>query len=155
MTELAAVIRAFVLRKFGPLEQMDDCVQEVLLSLHQARHTYDPSRPFRPWFFAIVRHRTIDLLRQSRQEAEVSPLSEEQMDPDVPEPIPSIDAGRLLQGLSSKLRETLILTKLMGYSTRECALRQGVSESVVKIRIHRGIRRLRALSEADVGSEPL
>ena len=94
-------------------------------------------------------------LRQSRHESDFSPLSGDEIDPGAREPIPAIDAGRLLKGLSRTLRETLILTKFMGYSTRECALRQGVSESVVKIRVHRGIRKLRSLSEADTGSELL
>ena len=63
------------------------------------------------------------------------------------EPGVARDTGKLLARLSHNLRETLVLTKIMGYSTRECADRQGVSESVVKVRVHRALKKLRALRE--------
>ena len=63
------------------------------------------------------------------------------------DPGDAVDAGRLLARLSQNLRETLILTKILGYSTRECARHQGVSENVVKVRVHRGLRKLRSLRE--------
>ena len=126
------------------METLDDCIQECLLAVHQARHTYDTQRPFRPWLFAIVKHRTIDMLRKSR------PL------PDLPHSAVTqhdwnreIDSSRLLAQLSSNLRETLVLTKMLGLSTAECAQRQGISESLVKVRIHRGIRKLRHLWDAE------
>ena len=42
------------------------------MAIHLARHTYDPSRPFRPWMFAIVRHKTIDILRKQRSRAQAA-----------------------------------------------------------------------------------
>ena len=130
------------------LDVMDDCVQECLLALHQARHTYDPRRPFRPWLFAIVRNQTIDVLRRQPRDADsvhdVQETAARELDPG-----DAIDAGRLLASLSATLRETLILTKILGYSTRECARRQGVSETVVKVRVHRGLRKLRSLCDRE------
>ncbi len=153
LTELAGALRGYLLSRFGRLENLDDCVQDVLLAVHQARHTYDPARPLRPWLFAIARNRTIDLMRRGGQPSD--PLDDRVLERTSAEfePIPAIDTGRLMRALSKNLRDTLILTKLMGYTTRECAARQGVSESVVKIRVHRGIRKLRALcdSEYDAG----
>ena len=146
LAELAGVIRGYLVSRFGRLEHLDDCVQECLLALHQARHTYEAGRPFRPWLFAIVRNRTVDQLRRGQKEFPALENGEE-----IPaqglEPADEIDAGRLLARLSSNLRETLILTKIMGYSTRECAARQGVSESVVKVRVHRGLQKLRSFRE--------
>ena len=106
-------------------------------------------RPFRPWLFAIVRNRTIDQLRRLPLRVISSRGSVclgkcpgvEEVPYAGPEPGDAIDTGRLLSRLSQNLRETLILTKIMGYSTRECADRQGVSESVVKVRVHRGLRK--------------
>lgn len=147
--ELAGAIRGHLVRRFGlsrftDLALLDDCVQESLLAVHQARHSYDPGRPFRPWLMAIVRHRTIDLLRRRAPPAES--LDEHVPETDGPERdlAAHIDSGRLLSVLSSKLREPLILTRFLGLSTRECANRLGISESVVKVRVHRGIRQLRA-----------
>src|SRR5688572_26495274 len=68
MAELADVIESFVRARFGGPRASDfveDCVQEALLALHRVRHTFDPRRPFRPWMFAVVRHKVIDLLRRS------------------------------------------------------------------------------------------
>jgi len=146
LSELAGVVRGYLLSRFGGLENLDDCVQECLLALHQARHTYEPGRPFRPWLFAIVRNRTIDQLRRAPRESRMRAELEDTAYED-PDPGAAVDTGRLLAQLSQNLRETLILTKIMGYSTRECANRQGVSESVVKVRVHRGLRKLRSLRE--------
>jgi RNA polymerase sigma-70 factor (ECF subfamily) len=146
LAELAGVIRGYLISCFGRLENLDDCVQECLLALHQARHTYEAGRPFRPWLFAIVRNRTIDQLRRGRKET-LTDEAEAQLPEALIDPGDAIDTGRLLARLSDNLRETLILTKIMGFSTRECADRQGVSESVVKVRVHRGLKKLRALRE--------
>ena len=153
LNEVSMVIRAYLVSKFGRLENLDDCVQEALLSLHQARHTYDASRPFRPWLFAIVRNRTIDLMRQSSRRIDSAPLDEGAEIPVPFEPTAAIDTGKLLKGLSRNLRETLVLTKLLGYSTRQSAVHQGVSESVVKVRVHRGIRKLRTLCDTEFDAE--
>ena len=154
LSEINVVIRAYLISRFGQLENLEDCVQDSLLAIHQARHTYDGSRPFRPWMFAIVRNRSIDVLRKSARQRtgrdQTLNVGEESTEF---EPIPAIDADNLLRRLSKNLRNTLILTKVMGYSTRECAARQGVSESVVKIRVYRGIRKLRILCEDDDDSK--
>ena len=62
------MIKAYLLSRFGPLEILDDCVQESLIAIHNARHTYDPNRPIRPWLYTIVRHKTIDMLRRQNSE---------------------------------------------------------------------------------------
>ena len=59
LKELAIVIHKFLRRRFGNHHFIEDCVQEALIAVHQARHTYDPQRPFRPWLFAIVRHKAV------------------------------------------------------------------------------------------------
>lgn len=66
LEELGDAIAAFLNSRFGPIDLIEDCVQECLIAIHSARHTYDTKRLFRPWFFAIVRNRTIDLLRSQR-----------------------------------------------------------------------------------------
>src|SRR5882724_11723894 len=46
----------------GP--DLEDAVQDVLMTLHSIRHTYDPDRPFGPWLTAVARHRLLDRLRR-------------------------------------------------------------------------------------------
>jgi RNA polymerase sigma-70 factor (ECF subfamily) len=149
LRELGAAIRAYLISRFGHLDILDDCVQECLLAVHQARHTYDGARPIRPWLFAIVRHRTIDLLRQKKSSERLVPETPV-LTVDGPDMADTLTRGKLLGHLSHNLRDALVLTKFLGYSTRECADHLGVSESVVKIRVHRGIRKLKAMWDAEV-----
>ena len=66
LQEIAGATEAYVRHRFGNVMLLEDCVQESLLAIHNARHTYDSARPFRPWMFTIIRQKTIDLLRKSR-----------------------------------------------------------------------------------------
>ena len=49
-------LRAFAVSLCGNQERADDLVQETLLQLHRARHTYDSAYPLMPWAMAIARH---------------------------------------------------------------------------------------------------
>src|SRR5215207_5875635 len=64
---LSVVARGFVRRRVGWAEWIEDVVQEALLTVHRARQTYDPARPFAPWFYAILNSRLIDALRDHRR----------------------------------------------------------------------------------------
>ena len=145
--ELAEAIKAYLLARFGVHGMVDDCVQECLIAIHGARHTYDSGRLFRPWMFAIVRHKTIDMLRKSatrqRLEAEVEATA---VDDGVSA---GVEASRLLGALSRDHREAVLLTKFWGFSISESASRLGVSESVIKVRVHRAIGKMRRLLEAE------
>lgn len=145
LEELANVIDRFLRSRFGNHHFIDDCVQEALIAVHQARHTYDPKRPFRPWLFAIVRHKAIDTLRKQRtrekavdqykSDQEVLVETTNQSSPEV-----EFSEGHVLASLSTQHREVLVLTKIIGYSIAEAAEKLGISESAVKVRVHRAIR---------------
>ena len=49
---------------FEPSADVEDVVQDVLMTVHAVRHTYDPKRPFGPWLVAIAHGRIIDQLRR-------------------------------------------------------------------------------------------
>jgi RNA polymerase sigma-70 factor, ECF subfamily len=148
--ELGHVIERYVTRRFGALSFTEDCVQECLLAVHHARHTYDPSRPFRPWLFAIVRNKTIDLLRRSYAR---EPLSAESLDssnaPSVPGPEAELDSGRFLERLKPQFRRALALTKVYGYSVNEAAERAGISETAMKSRVSRAIKAAESLLDEE------
>jgi RNA polymerase sigma-70 factor (ECF subfamily) len=154
LKELANVIHNFLRHRFGNHHFIEDCVQEALIAIHQARHTYDPHRPFRPWLFAIVRHKAIDTLRQQRRrekvvdhykrEQEILSQSSKQNEPES-----KISEGRLLELLSTQHKEVLVLTKIIGYSVAETAEKLGISESAVKVRVYRAIRKLQQFLEGD------
>src|SRR3546814_11678098 len=79
--EVSPLLRQIVRRRYCFLQPSDieDIVQEILLSLHVARATYDPQRPFLPWLMALARNRMADgarcHARRSRREIEIGRAS--------------------------------------------------------------------------------
>ena len=151
LTEISDVIQGYLRKRFGDPVFVEDCVQESLLAVHRARHSFDPRRSFRAWLFAIVRYKSIDLLRAkgTRERNEV-------LNPDAVDGGTSsrnldaeIQAAQLLTRLDPEQREAIVLTKLRGVSQAEAAAQLGVSVSALKSRVSRGIRRLRKWLEQE------
>jgi RNA polymerase sigma-70 factor (ECF subfamily) len=149
--ELGDVAESYLRRHFGESSLVEDCVQESLLSLHRARHTYDPRRPFRPWFFTIVKHRSLDMLRRraTRQRFEVAgeELEARANHTAAKKGEAAADTQRFLAELSTPHRQALILTKLEGHSISEAAKLAGISKTAMKSRVHRAIRLAQKLLE--------
>jgi RNA polymerase sigma-70 factor (ECF subfamily) len=149
LEELASVLERYFHSRIGGDAFVEDCVQEVLIAVHEGRHTYDPRRGFRAWLFAIARHKAVDRMRRKARERE-TPM--EQM-PDTVDDSGSLEAtvasGQLLGALSVQHREAIILTKLVGMSTAEAARRLAISESALRVRVHRGISRLKHLLDTE------
>jgi RNA polymerase sigma-70 factor (ECF subfamily) len=152
--ELAEAVHRYLLSRFGHHHFLEDCVQDILVAVHQARHTYDPQRRFRPWLFAIVRHKAIDTLRRQRSHQDALDRHREERltetrnsDQQILED--GMTRGRLLEALSPQYREAITLTKLDGLSVAEAAARLSVSQGTLKVRVHRAIGRLRRLIEAE------
>ena len=151
LTEVAKVIETYIRVRFGRLQALEDCVQDCLLALHKARHTYDPARPFRPWMFTIVRHKTIDALRRIQTQIVLSESlrAEPQSAPDPNYLLRAIDGIRVLENLSPDYREAVALTKYVGYTTAEAASWIGISEAAVKARVYRGLLAIRKQLEQE------
>jgi RNA polymerase sigma factor (sigma-70 family) len=136
-------------QKISP-DAIDDLVQETLISLHRKRASYDPSRPFLPWLAAIARYRWVDRLRQSyRNQAEAlehHDVSEESHEEVVAARI-SID--RLLELIPASQAQAIRCVKIDGLSIAEACVRTGQSEALVKVNIHRGLKKLSALVESE------
>lgn len=132
-----------------PHDQVDDLVQETLISVHRKSETYDPKCPFVPWLAAIARYRWIDRLRKTyRTEISGLDFEPESIDPEN-EIAASISIKRMLQLIPPKQADAITLVKLRGYSIAEAAQMTSQSESAVKMSISRGIRRLSALVEEE------
>lgn len=149
--EISAVLSGYLAQRIGGQEFVEDCVQEVLIAVHQARHTYDPARKFRPWLFAIARHKAIDMMRAGKRRGLEESLESGAHDAvDVREDAESqLIGGQLVSALAEPFREAITLTKLHGLSSAEAAARLAISESALKVRVHRGIGRLRKMLEAE------
>ena len=147
LKELTLHLRAFLRRRLtGMPDDVEDLVQEALLAVHNQRHTYDPAQPLTPWVYALARYKLVDLLRRrARTELLHDPLDEESellatSDSDAREA--QRDLARLMQTLPDRHRLPIQHVKLEGLSVREAALRTGMSESAIKVGVHRGLKAL-------------
>ena len=147
---LSSTSRRYARARLGSVPFLDDVVQDTLLAVHVARHTYDRRRPFAPWFYAILKNRLVDAIRRQKRIA-----GRETVEETGPEPAtaPSderngidVEAIRHALGqLPERQREVIERLKYRDESVRDVARRLGLSESVVKVTAHRGYRTLKRL----------
>jgi RNA polymerase sigma-70 factor (ECF subfamily) len=149
LRDLAAHLRAFLRKRLARLpDEVEDLVQESLLAVHNQRHTYDPAQPLTAWAIALARYKLIDLLRRrSRQDLLHDPLdedSEQLAAPDGAAAEARRDLAKLLDTLPERQRMPIVCVKLEGLSVAQTAARTGMTESAVKVGIHRGLKALAA-----------
>jgi len=144
----ARLLRPFLLRRLGSDSAADDVLQEILISIHKARHTYDGNRPFKPWLYAIAKFRLLDHLRthyadQLRQAEDLSDF-EDILSADVTAAAFSYESisGEILK-LPAKQAAILQLMHQEGYTSKEVAAKLGMTESAVKVAAHRAYKVLR------------
>ncbi len=149
-----------VARRQGVLgDRVDDVVQDVLLTIHRARQTYDPSRSFTAWLRVIAERRAIDLLRQSgRQGAREihAPLAFEAYADASADPSTGLDrvddAGRIgqaLAGLPARQREAVQYLVLEEQSLADAAALTRRSKGSLKVNLHRALKALRGRLERE------
>jgi len=127
--------------------EAEDLVQEALIAIHQRRHTYDVTEPLTPWVYAIARYKLIDYLRQTRALLADVPIdnADELTAQDDHAATESVyDVHRLLDQLPDRMRRVIRHVKLDGLTVAEVATRCGMTESAVKVNVHRGLRALAA-----------
>jgi len=150
LDELSLHLRSFLRRRLSRKpEEIEDIVQELLLAIHNQRHTYDSKLPHTVWVHAISRYKVIDWLRRrSRHDLKNDSLDEREELFAAPDDSgaaeASLDIAKLLKQLPERQRLPIQYVKIEGGSIAEAAKRIGISESAVKIGIHRGLKRLAA-----------
>ena len=151
LVSLTSTTRQFARARLGAVPWIDDVVQETLLAVHRTRHTYDPARPFAPWFYAVASSRLIDAVRRERRvtareiSADVLPdvaavggtTTRDEID------VEAIHAA--VGALPARQREVIEALKFRDQSVREVAGRLSMTESAVKVTAHRGYRALKRL----------
>lgn len=149
LADLTRHLRGFLRKRLVRWpDEVEDLVQETLLAVHNQRHTYDPSQPVTAWVVAIARYKLIDYLRhKGRHDARFEPLDDDGLafaltDDQAAEA--SRDLGKLLDTLPEKMRVSIVHTKIDGLSVAEAAARTGLSESAIKVNVHRGLKALAA-----------
>lgn len=141
-------LRGYYSRRIAPA-QLDDLVQETLIALHTKRASWDPARPFLPWLAAIARYRWVDHLRKFYRAAEHELHADVLGSDDEPAIAARISLERLLGLLPPAQERAIALVKIEGLSVAEASQATGQSESLVKVNIHRGLRKLAHMIEKD------
>jgi RNA polymerase sigma factor (sigma-70 family) len=159
LDDVAVLVRRLVRarRPYLQPEDVEDLVQDTLLSLHAARATYNPARPFLPWLMAIARHRMADAARGHARRA-ATEVAAQQMS----ETFSVVSANRDADALASRMtledaieqlpsaqRKAIELVKARELSLNEAAAVSGVSVAALKVSIHRALRRLRRILLAE------
>jgi RNA polymerase sigma-70 factor (ECF subfamily) len=155
LNEIAPLLRRIVFFRRNFLQQADveDIVQDTLLSLHAVRATYNPERPFLPWLSAIVRNRMADAARKYLRRA-ANEVHVENIDVDFADDDANIeseiygDPEELRQAvltLPPEQRKAVELLKLRELSLKEASALTGTSVSALKVSAHRGLTALRKI----------
>ncbi len=143
-------VRAIARRRCWSEDMADDVLQEVLLTVHRVRHTYQPGRPVEPWLAAIVVRRSIDAARKrgriGRREVFNELAYETFADPDAKEPLDADTSralARMTDGLPRGQKEAIDLVKIREMSLAEASVVSGQSIASLKVNIHRAMKKLR------------
>jgi RNA polymerase sigma-70 factor (ECF subfamily) len=147
LKEVTAYLRGYFRRHLARrLSDTEDLLQETLLALHNHRHTYDVDQPVTPWVRAIAQHKLVDLLRSSGTRDLLTESWDEDMDvlaaSDNEALEAHLDVTALLARLPDRYRLPVQLVKLEGLSVSAAARATGMSESAIKVGIHRGLKLL-------------
>jgi RNA polymerase sigma-70 factor (ECF subfamily) len=138
----AFLVRGFARKKIvhGGIDP-EDIVQETLLAIHMKRHTWRGDGPVLPWLYAIARYKLIDTFRRSgrRVEIEIDEVSETLAAPE-PETVIDRDIRRALAALAPRQRTVVAAVTVDGYSISEAAQSLGMTETAVRVALHRGLK---------------
>jgi RNA polymerase sigma factor (sigma-70 family) len=152
LKEIRAWLRRYYSRRL-PASMIEDAVQEALIAVHKKRHTYDPSRAFGPWLAAIARYKWIDCLRAMTKASSHLIYEDIASQDEVGIAADTFELEQLLATLKPAQSEVIRCVKLCGFSIVEAASLTGQSTSLVKVNIHRGLRRLAHLVQGRPGTE--
>jgi RNA polymerase sigma-70 factor (ECF subfamily) len=142
--EIVPYVRSLVARRNRDSRDVEDTTQDVLLTIHTIRHTYDPTRPFTPWLVAIAHRRAIDRLRQQGR----SKLRDAAFKAEYEtfgEPQANIDETGLGEQLPPGQRQAGKLLKLQEMSLKQAAEASGMSIPALKVAMHRALKNLRKI----------
>ena len=149
LSEMAKLLRGFFRKRMLSVpDDVEDVVQEVLIAIHNQRHTYDAGQPVTAWVFGIARYKLADFYRrrgsQGSDHVDIDDAAEWLATEDHDAHDARRDVGLLLDELPEKQRDAIRCVKIEGLSIAEAAVQTGQSESSVKVGIHRGLKALAA-----------
>lgn len=150
--ETARRLRGYFAGKLAVADDLEDVVQETLISIHKSRHTYDGKRALWPWVYAIANFRFKDYLRKHyratvKDTVDYADVEEQLATPVTEDRDMNESLHKALETLPEKQRNIVILLKIEGYSAKEVAKKMDMSVSAVKVSAHRAYKLLRTAIE--------
>jgi RNA polymerase sigma-70 factor (ECF subfamily) len=151
LQDIVPYLRSLASRRHRDPNDVEDAVQDILLTIHSIRQTYDPGRPFGPWLVTIANRRFIDRLRrQGRVRARETPLTAEhetfsEARANLQESTDRHELGGAIDNLPPRQRQAIRLLKLKEMSLKEAAVASGMSITSLKVNTHRALKSLRKM----------
>lgn len=150
LLDITPYIRAIISRRLPNASDVEDAIQDVLLTVHSVRHTYDPGRPFAPWIATIANRRAIDsvrrIMRTQGRQTSLEPIHETfaSSETNIEESVSNDDVlSKAIADLPQKQKEAVTLLKLREMSLKEASAASGMSVASLKISMHRALKSLR------------
>lgn len=158
LKDIAATIRG-ILRarlhrmRFDPTEA-EDVVQEILIGVHDKRHTWDERRAFVPWLASIMRYKFIDATRRlGRERARSVSIDTQEWARMITEAntdaATAIAVAQQINGLPEHQRDIVTALAVEGHTVRDVSRRTDRSEAAVRVTFNRALRRLFDRSRAE------
>lgn len=149
LTEISPYLRSLTTRRLWNGADVEDAVQDILLTVHAIRHTYDPARPFAPWLVTIAQRRLIDRLRRQGRVRRREVVMEREHEA-VAEPQHDVGLdGHHLQAAVDSLppaqQQALRLVRLQEMSLKDASDASGMSISALKVNVHRALKNLQKM----------
>lgn len=148
LQETTRLLRPFLSKRLNFSTEVDDVLQEILISIHKARHTYDGNRSYKPWAYAIAKFRLQDYLRMHYADHLRHAVELSEVENILPEDV--TESGISYESISGEIhklpeKQATILRMMHqeGYTAREVAEKTGMTESAVKVAAHRAYKVLR------------
>jgi len=151
LRELDVWLRRYYARRLPP-PAAEDARQEALLAIHANRHTYTSSRPFGAWVTAIARYKWIDRIRDASRFKAIALDEQIQIEDHGQAAISAVAADDLLGQIKPDQANVIRLVKLQGLSIERASRATGQSVALVKVNIHRGLKKLTALATGNPAS---
>ena len=148
LQETSRFLRPYLTKRLSTAGDVEDLLQEILISIHKARHTYDGKRPYKPWVFAIAHFRLQDYLRtyyadQLRSASELSVVENFLLEPVTNSDFSYESISDVVNQLPDKQAAILQMMHQEGFTAKEVAKKIGMKESAVKVAAYRAYKILR------------
>jgi RNA polymerase sigma-70 factor (ECF subfamily) len=146
--ELYEPICGYALRRVREPEDAAEAIAETFATLWRRFDTCPPGAELRPWLFGVARRVIANQRRGTSRRSALSERLTKNVDETrfeaIDSPEDSSALARAFSSLSDSDRELLSLVAWEGLTREELAVALGTSRAVVRLRLHRASKRLRA-----------